>query len=240
MADKLTAVILVGGKGTRIRSLYPDLPKPLIPVKGKPFLYWLTKYLAGLGLSDFVFSAGHLHEKVEAWIADEGFEALRLRICVEATPLGTGGAVLNCLDCCGDWVVVSNGDSICTSGVERLLKLPADERLDGGLIGLPCPDTGRFGRLEIDKDGLLTGFSEKVPGAGVINAGVYLFKTSLLRKLAHLTPSSMEYDLFPEMLRSGAKLRVIEARDADFIDIGTPETVCEAEAFITANESAFS
>jgi len=232
-SDGISVVILAGGRGTRIQSLYPETPKPMIPVKGQPFLYWLTRYLADFGLSRFIYSTGYRAEQIDDWIAETAFPGVERVARREETPLGTGGGVLNCLDLCeGAWTLVANGDGLCMSGIPDLLALTSRKDLDGGLIGLHVPDTTRYGSLEMGREGNLSAFREKVPGQGYINSGFYLFRTDVLRRIARTGPCSMEVDLIPDMLAIGSRLEVVRLDETAFIDIGTPETVMLAESFV--------
>lgn len=234
----ISVVILAGGRGTRIQSLYPETPKPMIPVKGEPFLYWLTRYLADFGLARFIYSTGYRAEQIDDWVANSGFPGIEQLTRREETPLGTGGGVLNCLDLCeGEWTLVANGDGLCMSGVPELLALASRDDLDGGLIGLHVADTARYGSLSIGEDGCLDAFREKIPGQGYINSGFYLFRTDLLRRIHRDGASSMEHDLIPEMIESGSRLGVVRLDETAFIDIGTPETAAQAERFIDENFS---
>ncbi|WP_374282442.1 sugar phosphate nucleotidyltransferase [Novosphingobium sp.] len=231
VASQITVVVLAGGKGTRLKGLYPDTPKPMIPVAGKPFLHWITRWIALHGPQHFVYSTGHLSQQVEEWAADASMPDLKRECVREDVPLGTGGGLMNCIDRCGEWTMVVNGDGLVMRGMAQLLAL-ADAPGDGGLLGVEVDDTSRYGSLESDADGRLTGFREKVPGRGLINGGIYLLRTELLRALYRPGNLSIETDLFPEMLAAGANLRVIGAGEAPFIDIGTPETISQAEAFV--------
>jgi NDP-sugar pyrophosphorylase family protein len=226
-----TAVILAGGKGTRLKDLFPGVPKPLVPVAGHPFLHWLTLWLAKHGLNHFVYSTGFLAEMIEQWAQDESLPGLQRECCRENEPLGTGGGLLNCLDLCRDWILVANGDGLVIAGIDELLALRGLD-CDGGLIGVRVDDTARFGSLTVGQDGMLLGFQEKVPGAGLINGGIYLFHKRLLSAFERPCAMSIETELFPRLLAQGAHLKVIAKDDAPFIDIGTPETVREAEAFV--------
>ena len=232
--DDVTAVILAGGKGPRLQRLHPETPKPMIRVADQPFLYWLTLWLARHGLRHFVYSTGYRGEQVELWAESDRFPEIE-RVCRRETiPLGTGGGLLNCLDLCRDWIVVVNGDGLVLGGIAELIAL-ANTGVDGGLIGVAVQDTTRYGSLAVDESGRLTGFREKVPGRGLINAGVYLFCATVLRALGPNGACSLEYDLFPELIRRGANIRIIPVTNVPFIDIGTPETLNEAERFITGH-----
>lgn len=232
--NDVTVVILAGGKGTRLRGLFPDLPKPLVPVAGRPFLYWLTRWISSHGPQHFVYSTGYMADQVEAWSQDGQMPEVE-RVCRrEETPLGTGGGLLHCLDLCREWILVANGDGLVMDGITETLSL-RETNADGGLLGVEVADASRFGSLNVDESGRLIGFAEKVPGRGLINGGLYLFRKTLLQQRFRHGALSIETDLFPEMIQAGADLRVIAQNDAPFIDIGTPETVSQAEDFVRSH-----
>lgn len=236
----VTAIVLAGGRGTRLSAIHPDTPKPLVPVLGRPFLDWLTAWLAGFGLRRFIFATGHLSEQIEAWASDGGFPDLDRRCVREETPLGTGGALLNCLDAASEWVLVTNGDGLVDTDLSALLSVTHEAGLDGGLVGVGMEDAGRYGSLTVSEDGLLRGFREKIPGRGIVNAGVYLFRRDALRTYDRGGAASLEHDIFPDLIAKGRRLRVVRADHAAFIDIGTPESLAQADAFVTANFAALS
>lgn len=227
----VTVLVLAGGRGTRIQAIHPDIPKPMVPVAGKPFLHWLTLWLMRHGLDHFVYSTGYRAEAIETWIRDGECPAPAGISRREEIPLGTGGGLFNSLDACRDWVLVVNGDGLVMGGISDLLALKTRAGLDGGLLGVDVEDAARYGSLEIDAAMRLTGFREKVPGRGTINGGVYLFRKSFLDARRVDGPGSIERDLFPSFIRQHADLRVVRTA-APFIDIGTPETLRQAETFI--------
>ena len=233
MIETITAVVLAGGKGTRIAALYPGIPKPMIPVAGQPFLHWVTTWLADNGIRDVVYSIGHLAGTIADWVAaqERTWPGLRLRIVTEAEPLGTGGAVCGCLDLCGAWVLVINGDSMIKADLAPIVDRLRTEDLDGALIGVAVADASRYGSLHMDGSGRLRGFFEKRPGSGVINGGVYLLRRELLARFPAGVALSMETDIIPGLLAQGARLTVAIS-DAPFLDIGTPESVKLADGFI--------
>lgn len=241
LTPRLTALLLAGGFGTRIRELYPDVPKPMIPVAGKPFLEWAIRYWARQGVRRFLLSLGHLAPVAQAYFAERAEDGLEILCFEEPQPMGTGGAVLYAAAqaAISDPLIVANGDSLVvadTGGAQRLLS--GNPALDGALLGVEVADASRYGTLAIGNEGRLLGFKEKQPGSGVINAGVYFFRPSVLGKFPERMPLSMEVDVFPALLGGGADLRVCGV-EAPFLDIGTPETVALAEAFIVGNSGAF-
>jgi D-glycero-alpha-D-manno-heptose 1-phosphate guanylyltransferase len=225
----LTAVLLAGGFGTRIRELYPDVPKPMIPVSGEPFLEWAVRYWKRQGVERFVLSLGHLAEVAERYFTGRE-EVITVR---EPKALGTGGAVLYVAGetPLSDPFVVANGDSLVLGDVSGALAALAQPGIDGVVLGVEVDDTSRYGSLAVDSDGRLLGFQEKRPGRGWINGGVYFFRLATLERFPRQEPLSMEVDVFPALLAGGADLRVVGIR-APFLDIGTPESVRQAEEFV--------
>lgn len=240
----VTALVLAGGQGSRISGLYPDLPKPLVLAAGQPFLYWVTRWLAGQGVTHIVFATGYRAGQVHQWADGLAQEtALHIEYRAEPTPLGTGGAVGQCLDLCRETVLIVNGDSLTLTSLTPVRDRLHADALDGVMVGTPMADTSRYGSLDVGGDGLLHGFHEKVPGRGLINCGLYLFRRDVLGSLARGQACSIEADLLPEALRRGYRIGVDDASRAAgggaFLDIGTPETVRQADAFIAAHKSAF-
>jgi D-glycero-alpha-D-manno-heptose 1-phosphate guanylyltransferase len=228
---QITAVVLAGGRGTRIAELYPDIPKPMVPVCGQPFLHWVTDWLAEQGITDIVFSVGYRGEQIEQWARGaSGTWDVSLRCAREAEPLGTGGGVLQCLSLCAGHVLVVNGDSLTPIGLSPLIARAG--RCDGALLGVKMADAARYGTLTLGEDGRLLKFAEKRPGAGIINAGLYLLSRSLLENFPRDRKLSMEEEILPSLIGQGANLSCEVAENAPFLDIGTPESVKQAEAFI--------
>jgi NDP-sugar pyrophosphorylase family protein len=228
---QITAVVLAGGRGTRIAGLYPDIPKPMVPVCGQPFLHWVTHWLVGQGVSDIVYSVGYRAEQIAQWVdGARGHWKATLRCVTEAEPLGTGGGVIQCLELCAGHVLVVNGDSLTPVALEPLIVRASES--DGALLGVKMDDAARYGTLTLDASGRLVRFAEKRPGAGVINAGVYLLSRALLETFPTGRKLSMEEEIVPALIAQGANLMCEVAENAPFLDIGTPESVGQAEAFV--------
>ena len=235
------AVVLAGGFGTRIRHLHPDVPKPMIPARGRPFLEWVVRYLRKQGLRDIVLSTGHLAGVVERHFKTQPVPGARTVCVAETTPLGTAGGFRYAARSSGlnptGWVVL-NGDSLVFSNLSEAVTSLNMANADGAMIGVPMTDASRFGTLLFAGDGKLLGFEEKRPGAGVINAGVYLLKSRLTSLLPAGDPQSFEKDVFPRWLAGGVRFHVSSV-NSPFLDIGTPESLALAEDFIQQNERWF-
>ena len=246
-----TAVILAGGFGTRVKHLLPNVPKPMAPVLGKPFLEWVVRYLSRHGIKRNILSTGHLAELVEEHFRKQPVTAVTT-ICVRETePLGTGGGFLHAVRSSGEtaeiWLV-ANGDSLAFGNLTEAINNLRDSSMGGLLIGCAVADASRYGTMVSDANGQLLRFEEKRPGRGIINAGIYLLKDSIVQKCVSWTsertsaqepPSlSFEQDIFPRLLREGMRLKVFVV-EGPFLDIGTPETLREAEEFVAQNRAQF-
>lgn len=240
--DQIAAVVLAGGFGTRIQHLLPDLPKPMAPVCGRPFVEWIVRYLAAQNIRRVILSTGYRAETVEKHFSTQPVKDVHVGCVPETRPLGTAGGFLNAVRVSKEnpaaWLVL-NGDSLALINLQEaanLLNLPAA----GGVVtGVRAADASRYGTVRGDSGGRLSGFREKQPGAGTINAGVYLFQSRLLDEFPEKFPLSFENDVFPPWLERGINLRLFEA-DAPFLDIGTPESLPQAEHFIRQNTHWFS
>ncbi len=235
------AVILAGGFGTRIKHLLRDLPKPMAPVASRPFVEWVIRYLARQGIRRVVLSTGYLADSVTSHFASQPVHGVRVDCVPETTPLGTAGGFLNAADAVAEkptnWLVL-NGDSIAFADLNVAAAPLAGGRAQGVIVGVEMTDASRYGTVKADANGRLQSFIEKQPGAGVINAGIYFFNHSLLTQFPSQRPLSFEKDVFPKLIASGAALQVHAAR-APFLDIGTPESLPQAEEFILQNQAEF-
>lgn len=227
-------IVLAGGLGTRISRLYPDIPKLMIPVAGRPFMDWVIRYFARQGLRRFVFALGHLAHVVEAYLARRPPEGVAVITVREAAPLGTGGALAHAaqaIPSC-DPLVVTNGDSLVLADLSDVWPALARPDVDGVVLGARVEDASRYGTLKVDPRGRLLAFGEKQPGRGLVNAGVYFLRRRLVPLVPVKTPVSLEVTVLPMLLDRGANILVFPC-DAPFLDIGTPEGLAQAEDFIT-------
>ncbi|HLP76285.1 MAG TPA: nucleotidyltransferase family protein [Candidatus Paceibacterota bacterium] len=240
--DQVTAVVLAGGFGTRIRHLLQDIPKPMAPVLGKPFIEWVVRYLKQHGITRSVLSTGYLAETVEKHFSTNPVAGVSVRCVPETTPLGTAGGFLNAAFLAKErteaWLVL-NGDSLALAPLEVLLASLNDPAIHGAILGVPMNDASRYGTLVQNEFGELAGFREKRSGAGIINAGVYLFRAALIETFSSKRPLSFETDVFPMLADRKVRLKVC-VTEASFLDIGTPESLPQAEEFVRERAGSFS
>lgn len=241
LPEHIIAVVLAGGLGTRIRHVLGDLPKPMAPVEGKPFLEWVVRRLAIQGIRHVRLSTGHRAEVIERHFHNQPVPETEVCCVQETSPMGTAGGFLNVIREVAHppaaWLVL-NGDSLVLAQLDRLLTVLNDRDVNGGLLGIRMSDASRYGTIDQTGDGRLVGFREKRPGAGIINAGVYLFRSSVVEQFPNKSPLSFETEVFTHLIQHGARLKVC-VEEAPFLDIGTPESLAEAEQFIRNNRGAF-
>ena len=228
-------IVLAGGFGTRLRGLHPDCPKPLIPVSGRPFIDWVLRWFGKQGVSEFIVSLGHLAEVAQQHFAQKPLNGITVKTVVETEPLGTGGAIRCAWNACADRsVLVLNGDSLLLADFAPVWNLWRATTAEAVVVGVYQQDASRFGTLQFDPEKRLLAFNEKQPGAGVINAGIYLFRPTLLADYPSATPLSVERDVFPQWLQQGRDIRVA-VLEGPFLDIGLPESLASAEEFLRLN-----
>ena len=225
-ADRLVrqAVVLAGGRGTRLGALTDATPKPLLPVGGRPFLDWVADNLLRQGIDDIVLTIGYRADAFEAWVA-RWAERLSIRSFVEEEPLGTGGALPLLRHDLHDSFVVLNGDTMFDAPIQELERRRVDARTPAALALRSVPDVARYGEVVLDGS-LVTAFREKGrTGPGLINGGVYALTRDAVDRLG--SPASIETDLLPTLVseRSLAGLPC----DGFFIDIGIPSSFEEAQ-----------
>jgi D-glycero-alpha-D-manno-heptose 1-phosphate guanylyltransferase len=230
-----SVLLICGGFGTRLRGLHPNIPKPLIAVNGKPFIEWIVLAFMAQGFRNFIFAAGYLSEKIEAWCNGLSFKNCAFRVLKESQPLGTGGAILNALTFCDDEIIVTNGDSLLLFDFFDMIRCLRNH--DMVIAGRLVSDCSRYGSLEVSRSNLLKSFIEKRPGSGLINGGIYFFKKALLDKFSIERQISMEAEIIPHLLELDMEIFVYDVGDAPFIDIGVPETLRLANNFLSLNES---
>ncbi len=233
----LQTIILCGGLGTRLKNLYPDLPKALVPVAGKPFIEWQVEWLANQGIKKIHLAAGYKADFLQRWIAEERakkFLEQKLTFSREPEPLGTGGGLLYAMKHLGvaGGCLVLNGDTLFPAiSLKEFIAFWERSGFEIVIAAAKVEDSSRFGTLIFDDNRLLLGFNEKSQGGvGWINAGIYLMNTSSFTRGSFKNAFSIEKDFFPEMVRD-RKIGVFPA-SGKLLDMGTPDGIREMEAFL--------
>jgi D-glycero-alpha-D-manno-heptose 1-phosphate guanylyltransferase len=224
------AIILVGGLGTRLRPLVSDVPKPLAPVAGRPFLAWLLGSLADRGVRRAILAAGYLSEKVQAAFGDE-CNGMRIDYSVEDEPLGTGGAIAKALHLrSGETMHVLNGDTFLGYQPSAFAVATLASGCGIGMALAAVADVARYGAVVLE-DGRVTRFIEKGEhGPGHINAGSYFLGPDVIARFPASGAFSFEQTILVEHVAAGEVFGFTETDG--FIDIGVPEDYLKAQTFI--------
>ncbi len=229
------ALILAGGKGTRLRSVVSHCPKPLAPIEGKPFIEFLLDAWIAQGIEEFYISCGYLFEQFESHF-EKGYKNLPVHLIREKTPLGTGGAVLWCLSHLqnkNELIVVLNGDSYIDLDFQKMLQSHQKEKADISLALRKVMVNDRYSGVVLDENRRIIEFAKRSTNSEhlLINAGVYLFCPSLLLESPWESGDSfsIEDDFFPYIIQQ--KKGVGFVSNGKFLDIGIPKDYQQAPSF---------
>jgi NDP-sugar pyrophosphorylase family protein len=228
------AFILAGGLGTRLRPRFGDLPKPLAPLAGRPFLVHQLEWLARHGVRDVVLCVGFGADQVRETLGDGAAHGVRLAYSTEDEPLGTGGALKLAERHVEGSALVLNGDTLLEGDPWALERARWEHGWLGAIALYEVPDAQVRGRVECDARGRVLRFVEKDPehrGAAFVNGGLYAFAPGLWRRLP-AGASSLERDTLPT-LAAGGVLGGLPLAGA-FYDIGTPAEWERAERRFSA------
>ncbi len=225
----MQALVLAGGEGTRLRPLTLTLPKPVMPLAGRPFLSFMLDWLHRHGVDEALLSCGYRSEDVERVLGHE-HRGMKLRYVVEDEPLGTAGPLRLALDegVLADSVLVLNGD--CLTDIDLTAQLRQHEATGaaGTLALVAVEDTSSYGVVPTHEDGRVEAFLEKRPGPAPtnrINAGAYVLERSVVEMVPSGRAVSIEREIFPELVDDGLYGFL---SDGYWIDIGTPERYMES------------
>ena len=229
---EITAVILAGGLGTRLRGVVADRPKVLAEVNGRPFITYLLDRLVDAGIGRVVLCTGYKAEMVKSVLKDR-YRGIELIYSEEDFPLGTGGALRRALPLFGGSpLLVMNGDSFCSVDLSLFLQQHEISGAKASLTLVSVADIGRYGTVEVSPDSSVVSFEEKGArnGYGLINAGVYLLDNSVIEMLPIEKVASLELDLFPRLIGQGL---YGFTHPAEFIDIGVAADYYAAADFFS-------
>jgi NDP-sugar pyrophosphorylase family protein len=219
---------LAGGLGTRIQAQFPDIPKPVIPVQGKPFLEIQLELLMRQGFDDFTFCVGYRAEQIMSHFGNGKSWGAAITYSIETNPLGTAGALKFAAPFFRETALVLNGDTYLDIDYRSLMNYHCEQqkrdRTVGTLALIKVQDSARYGEVILGEDHKIIEFREKAPLAGgtaLINAGAYVFEPRLLDYIPSERATSLERETFLDLLAL-KNLRGWTVQ-GHFVDIGTPE-----------------
>ncbi|SCY20939.1 D-glycero-alpha-D-manno-heptose 1-phosphate guanylyltransferase [Nitrosospira sp. Nl5] len=231
----ISAVILAGGIGSRLRSVVPDLPKPMAPVRDRPFLEYQLDYWITQGISSFVLSVGYRHEAIVDYFGNR-YKDAGLDYVIERVPLGTGGGLLLAIERIGSDkpFLLLNGDTYFAVDLKALSEFARENNADWCFSLFRANEQGRYMGMEVSPQGKITSLKSGTGHPGrLANGGVYWVHPRALSGSKFLPGDkiSLEDDILPAAIGSGQRLFGIEF-PGTFIDIGVPDDYHRAPALL--------
>lgn len=228
----MRAILLAGGKGTRLRPLTLHTPKPIVPIFDRPFLQYQIDLLRQVPeVDEIVLSLNYQPRRIEEVFGDGDELGLHLRYVVEASPLGTGGAIKFAAGETRDPLLVFNGDILTAVDLRAVIALHQARRAQATIVLTPVDNPSAYGLVETDAEGNVRAFREK-PGpdeirCNTINAGIYVLEPETLERIPRDTNFSIERAYFPSLVASGETF-VAHVSSGYWLDIGAPEKYRQA------------
>jgi len=200
----MRAFILVGGLGTRLRTLGITQPKAMVEIGGRPFLEYLVLCLARHGLREIVFCVGYGADEIRSWFDDGSRWGMEFFYSTEKSPLGTGGALKQAESFAVEENLVCNGDSFLELELSGFISFHRKRKALASIAAITVHSTGDYGSIQISRGGRIADFAEKNDGGrGLINGGIYLMQREVWGMLPAGGPLSLEREIFPLLAESG-------------------------------------
>ena len=231
----MQALILAGGKGTRLRPLTVYTPKPIVPVMNRPFLLFQIEILRRTGITDITLSLNYQPGKIEYLLGDGSDYGVRLRYVTEPAPMGTAGAFKYAEDAIRETTVVFNGDVLTDVDISKVIEFHKEKSAEATIVLTPVENPSAYGLVETDADGKVLRFLEKPKAEQLdklstnnINAGIYVLEPGVLDLIPKGENYSFEYNLFPDLLENKKAFFAFVMKNEYWRDIGTSESYLSA------------
>jgi len=222
----MKALLLVGGKATRLLPLTCNVPKAIMPVLNTPFLEHVINHLSRHQAKDIILAQGHLAQPIEGYLGNGAQLGASLYYSVEDAPLGTAGAIKNAEKYLDDTFLVMNGDVFTDLDITDMVDFHRRKKAKATISLAPVEDPTAYGLIETDAGGRITRFLEKPDWnevtTNMINAGTYVLEAEVLARIPPGTDVSIEREVFPRLLAEGEPVYAYPSSDY-WIDMGTPE-----------------
>ncbi len=231
----MQALILAGGKGTRLRPLTVYTPKPIVPVLNRPFLLYQIEILRRAGIKDITLSLSYQPDKIEDLLGDGLDYGVNLRYVTEPVPMGTGGAYKFAANQIRETTVVFNGDILTDLDIFKVIGFHQQKRAEATIVLTPVENPSAYGLVETDEESKVLQFLEKPKPEEVfrlttrnINAGIYILEPEILDTIPEGENYSFEYNVFPDLLNRQKSFYGFIIKENYWRDIGTPQSYLEA------------
>lgn len=230
----LTAIILAGGLGTRLKKAVPNYPKPMAPINKRPFLEYLLDYWIEQGVTNFILSVGYRSKIIINHFSNE-YKGVSIQYSIEDTPLGTGGALLKASKYISGSFLLLNGDTFFEVDLTKITNFHFENKSDFTFSLFSMAKSNRYMRIELNSKKQIISFNTvQSKNINFANGGVYLINSSLLQKIELNktdTNLSLENQLIPYLSECGCKFFGFES-NGKFIDIGIPDDYYRAHQIL--------
>lgn len=227
----MKALFLAGGLGTRLKPITDDLPKPMVPIMGKPLLERNIENLKKHGVDEIVLSTCYKPHKTEKYFEDGRRLGVKISYISEDVPLGTAGAIKNAQSFFDDTSLVFNADILSDIDISEMIRFHKEKGALATIAVTQVDNPSVYGVIEHDENGFITAFKEKPQphesSSNLINSGVYIFEPQLLNEIPSGRAVSIERETYPLLLQKGFKIAVYN-RCSYWLDLGTPEKYLKA------------
>jgi Nucleoside-diphosphate-sugar pyrophosphorylase involved in lipopolysaccharide biosynthesis/translation initiation factor 2B, gamma/epsilon subunits (eIF-2Bgamma/eIF-2Bepsilon) len=231
----MQALILAGGKGTRLRPLTVYTPKPIVPVLNRPFLLYQIDILRRAGIKEIILSLNYQPDKIQHVLGNGSDFGVHIRYVTEPSPMGTAGAYKFAASEIRDTTVVFNGDILTDLDISEVIKNHKEREAEASIVLTPVENPTAYGLVETDDDFRVLRFREKPKPEELnelktrnINAGIYVLEPSVLDLIPEGENYSFEYGLFPDLLNRGKNFFAFVMEKNYWRDIGTPQSYLQA------------
>jgi NDP-sugar pyrophosphorylase family protein len=231
----MQALILAGGKGTRLRPLTVYTPKPIVSLLNRPFLLFQVDILRRAGITDITLSLSYQPDKIEQMLGDGSEHGVNIKYVTEPSPMGTGGAYKFAADAIRETTIVFNGDVLTDLGVSKVIEFHCQKQAEATIVLTPVENPSAYGLVETDAENKVLRFLEKPKAeelAGLttknINAGIYVLEPGVLDLIPRDENYSFEYNVFPDLLKHEKPFYAYVLSGNYWRDIGTPDSYLKA------------
>ena len=231
----MQALILAGGKGTRLRPLTVYTPKPIVSVLNRPFLLYQLEILRRAGIEDITLSLNYQPSKIEYLLGDGSEYGVNLRYVTEPSPMGTAGAYKFAGENLGETTVVFNGDILTDVDISKIIEFHRAKNSEATIVLTPVENPSAYGLVETDDEHKVLRFLEKPKPEELanlttinINAGIYILEPNILDLIPGGENYSFEYNLFPDLLSREKPFFAYILENNYWRDIGTPDSYLSA------------
>jgi NDP-sugar pyrophosphorylase family protein len=234
----MKAIVMAGGKGTRLQPFTASFPKPLVPLGDMPVLELLLRQLKAAGVKEVILAVNHLHHLIRAFCGDGSAFGLKVDYVLEDSPLGTAGPIAAVLDRVGDDFIVTNGDLLTNFDIPEMTRRHRDTEASASIAVFERTLKIDFGLVEVDDKMRLTGYREKPSYSHLVSMGLYILNREAV---APYLEKGLRLDM-PELMQSlqrNGKVVQCQQQDCVWLDIGRPDDYAAAQQLFETQRGLF-